>query len=204
MTLVAFAGVATAASATTIEYTSGGTVASGSAISGSLKSGTVAHLEGGSAGDIDCSASAFGGTLGTNPFTPSVTGSLTSLTFSSCTDTIPFVTVSSVTTNVGTGVNAKTATATWVAPGTNSTFAIAGVEVTVTFSSGSTCIYQPTGATATAKHNSNTTPKNNEYHFDDVPVTKIGGTFGFCPTNGVTWDALYVATSGGTGITIQD
>ncbi|HEX8085442.1 MAG TPA: hypothetical protein VF529_14205 [Solirubrobacteraceae bacterium] len=199
LALVAFAGVATAASATTIKFTTGATVTAGSTISGSLKAGTTAHLEGGSAGDIDCSSSSFGGTLDNNGL-PSVTGTLTSLTFTSCTDTIPFVTVSSVTTNVS-STNTKTATATYA--GANSTFAIAGVVVTVTFSSGSTCIYQPTGGTATATHNSGTTPWNNEYFFDRVPVTKTGGTFGFCPSSNVTWTATYLATSGGTGITIQ-
>jgi hypothetical protein len=195
----AFASPAAPAPATTMKTLAGSTVASGSWSSGTLKSGTSSHFEGGAAGDVDCVSSTLGGTLGTNPFTPSVALGLTSLTFGGCTDTIPFVTVSGVTTNAGTGANVKTATATYVTPGTSSTFAIVGLAFTFTFSSGQTCIYEPLGGTATATHNSNT--GNNEYAFN-VTLTKTGGTFAFCP-NPLTWTATYVLSSGGGGITIQ-
>jgi hypothetical protein len=198
---VALGGVTTAASATTIKTTTNVTVSTGASISGSLKTGTNAVLSGGSAGNITCTSSSFGGTIGTNPNTPSVSGSLTSLTFTGCTDTIPFVTVSTVTTNVGTGANAKTATASYV--GAASTFAISGVVATVTFTDGRTCIYQPTTDPATAQHNSLTSPWNNEYAFAAIPLTKSGGTSFACPSSNVTWSSTYVATSGGVGITIQ-
>lgn len=196
LSILAFAGFSTAASATTIKTTAGATVASGSSISGSLKAGTSAVLSSG-AGNITCTTSTFGGTIGTNPNTPSVTGSLTSLTFTNCTDTIPFVTVSSVTTNVSAG-SPKTATATY--NGSSSTFAVSGVAATITFTSGGTCIYQPTNDPATAVHNSNT--NNNEYAFSAVPLTKTGGTSGACSST-ATWTATYVAVSGGVGIRIQ-
>jgi hypothetical protein len=198
LSILAFAGFSTAASATTIKTTTNVTVAAGATISGSLKAGTSAVLSS-SAGNITCTSSSFGGTIGTNPNTPSVTGSLTSLTFSNCTDTIPFVTVSSVTTNVGTGANAKTATATYV--GVSSTFSVAGVSATINFTSGSSCTYAPTNDPATATHDSTTSPWNNEYRFNAVPLTRTGGTT-VCSST-ATWSSTYVATSGGVGITIQ-
>jgi hypothetical protein len=201
LTAVAVAALAPPASATTLKTVAGTTVPSGGSFSGSLKSGTAWHLEGGAAGDIDCSTSTVGGTIGTNPSTPSVAGSLTSLTFANCTDTIPFVTVSCVYSNVGAGANAKTLTWTYVPTG--STWTWSGVEITVCFSNGSTCVYQPTGATATATHNSNTSPWNNEYAFNQGWLTKVGGTFALCPSSNVTWTATYLLTSGGSAITIQ-
>lgn len=200
LALVAFAGLTTAASATTIKTTANVTVTAGAGINGSLKVGTSATLSGGSAGNIVCTSSSFGGTISTNPNTPSVSGSLTSLTFTNCTDTIPFVTVSTVTTNVSVG-SPKTATATYV--GVASTFAVSGIVATVTFTDGRTCIYAPTTDPATAQHNSTTSPWNAEYAFAAVPLTKTGGTSFACPSSNVTWSATYVATSGGVGITIQ-
>jgi len=213
LALMASAGVTTAASATTIKLVTGATVSSGAGISGSLKAGTTAKLSGGSAGDITCTTSTFGGSLGTNPNTPSVTGSLTSLTFSGCTDTIPFVTVSTVTTNVSTS-NPKPATATYVTATSTvaesgvvatSTVAVSGVVATVTFTDGKTCIYAPTTDPATAQHNSHTSPWNNEYAFAAVPLTKTGGTSFACPSSNVTWSATYVAieVSANVGITLQ-
>jgi hypothetical protein len=194
---------ATAASATTIKTLAGATVAPGSSVTGGLKAGTTWHLEGGSAGDVDCGTFTIGGMLATNPFTPSVTGSASSLTFANCSDTIPFVTVSTITTNVGTGANAKSMMFTYVPPGTSSSLMVAGLGFTITFSSGSTCVYEPTGGAATGTHNSNTTPWNNEYAFNNVPYTKTGGTFFACPSSNVTVSWTWVLTSGGAGITIQ-
>ncbi len=196
---LAAAALAPPASATTMKTLSGATLASNTGISGSLKAGTTWHIEGGVAGDIDCSTATWGGTLGTNPNTPSVTGSLTSMTLANCTDTIPFVTASCVTTNVGTGANAKTMTLTYV--GVASTLAISGPRFTVCFTNGATCVYETTGGTATAQHDS--TRSNNEYSFN-VLLTETGGTFFGCPSN-PTWTATLrlVRTSDQAGITIQ-
>ncbi|HEX8085439.1 MAG TPA: hypothetical protein VF529_14190 [Solirubrobacteraceae bacterium] len=196
----ALASWATPASATTIKTLAGATLASNSSFTGTLKAGTVWHIEGGSGGDFDCASSALGGQLGINPAIPSVTASLTALTVGSCTDTIPFLTLSSVTTNVGTGSAAKPAAFTYLGSGSSLTL-LGRIEFTLTFASGSTCVYEVTASGATATHDSNTSPWNNEYVFTDVPMTKTGGTYGFCPT--VSWSAIYVLTSGGAGITIQ-
>ena len=175
-------------------------LASNSSFAGGLKAGTTWHLEGGSAGDVDCGSSTLNGTIGTNPSTPSVTGSLwPPPAFANCTDTMPFVTV----TGVSTPPAAKTLSFTYVAPPGKSSFAIAGVVVTITLSDGSTCTYAPTLGSATATHNSGTSPWNNEYAFDNVPMTKTGGASAFCPSLNVTLSATYVLTSGGAGITIQ-
>ncbi|HEV3001522.1 MAG TPA: hypothetical protein VGW75_12345 [Solirubrobacteraceae bacterium] len=198
LSILAFAGFSTAASATTIKYLTGGTVPSSNPITGQLKAGTSAVLSS-SAGNITCTTSTFGGSLGTNPAVGPVTGSLTSLTFSNCTDTIPFVTVSTVTTNVGAGASAKTATAAYV--GSASTFAVAGVVATITFTSGSWCTYAPTTDPATATHDSTTSPWNNEYRFNAVPLTRTGGTT-ICSST-ATWSSTYVAASVSVGITIQ-
>lgn len=198
LSILVFAGFTTAASATTIKTTAGATVSANATISGSLKVGTSAVLSSG-AGNITCTSSSFSGTIGANPNTPSVTGSLTALTFTNCTDTIPFVTVSSVTTNVGTGANAKVATATYV--GAASTFSVSGVTATITFTSGSSCTYAPTSNPATAQHDSTTSPWNNEFRFNAVPLTRTAGTT-VCSST-ATWSSTYVAVSGGVGITIQ-
>ncbi|HEV3001523.1 MAG TPA: hypothetical protein VGW75_12350 [Solirubrobacteraceae bacterium] len=198
LSVLAFAGFTTAASATTIRYVTGGIVPSGDPITGTLKPGTSAVLSS-SAGTITCTTSTFGGSIGTNPDTPSVTGSLTSLTFSNCTDTIPFVTVSTVTTNVSSSTP-KTATATYV--GVASTFAVAGVTATINFTNGTSCTYGVTNNNpATATHDSTTNPWNNEYRFNAVPLTRTSGTT-VCSSS-ATWTATYVATSNGVGITIQ-
>jgi hypothetical protein len=198
------AAAASPATATTIKYAdNSGTVPTGAPISGALKPSTVWHFEGGSGGDIDCSASDLAGSLETNPFIPSVPGKLTRLTLGSCSDTTPFVTVSGITSNAGTGTNAKPLSFMHGLLGTRSTFAMSGIELTIMFASGSTCIYQPTGGTATATHNSTTTPWNNEYAFTNVPLTKTGGTYAFCPSSNLTFTATYVLTSSGKGITIQ-
>ena len=192
---VAFAGLAPAASATTMKTLAGATVASGSSVSGSLKPGTSWRLDGGASGSVTCGGSSLGGTLGTNPATPSVSASLTSLTMMSCTDTFPFVTVSSVAMSAS--------GASFTHAGSASTLAANGLSITVTFSTAATCIYAPTSPPATAQHDSTTSPWNNEYAFA-VPMTKTGGTGGAaCPSLGVTWYATYVLTSGGAGITIQ-
>ncbi len=196
LALVAVAGLTTAASATTMKFVTGATVSSGAGISGSLKAGTTSKLSGGSAGDITCTTSTFGGTLGTNPNTPSVSGSFTSWTFTGCTDTIPFVTVSS------SSMRASSFTATYV--GAASTLAVYGLVWTVTFTDGKTCVYAPTTEPATAQHNSLTSPWNNEYAFAAVPLTKRSESNSFaCPTANVTWSATYVMASGGVGVTIQ-
>ncbi len=198
LALMAFAGATTAASATTMKYVTGGTVPLPASIAASLKTGTSFVISGGSAGNITCPTSSFTGTLTTNG--PWVSGSLSSWSFSGCTDTIPFVTVSSLTTNVSTGT-AKTLTATYV--GAASTLAISGLVITVTFTDGKTCIYAPTTDPATAQHNSLTSPWNNEYAFATIPLTKTGGTSFACPSSNATLSATYVITSGGVGITIQ-
>lgn len=200
LALIVFVVAATAASATTMKLVTGATLASNSSISGGLKAGTSFVLSGGSAGNITCTGSTFGGWFGTNPNTPSVTGGLSSWTFSGCTDTIPFVTVSSTTTNVGTGANAKTLTATYV--GAASTLAVHGLVWTVTFTDGRTCVYAPTTDPARAQHNSLTSPWNNEYAFAAVSFTKTGGTSFACPLY-PSWSATFVITSGGVGVTIQ-
>ncbi len=197
LSILAFAGLTTAASATTIKFVTGGTVAVGSGISGSLKAGTSAVLSS-SAGNVTCTTSTFNGTLKTNGGA-TADGELDALTFSNCTDTIPFVTVSTVTTNVSAS-SKKPAISTYV--GTASTFAVSGVEATITFTSGGTCIYKPTTDPATATHNSLTSPWNNEYAFTNVALTKTGGTSSVCSST-ANWNASYVAVSGGVGITIQ-
>jgi len=192
LVLMSFAGVTTAASATTIKTTAGATVSTGAGISGSLKAGTTSTLSGGSAGNITCSSSGFGASLGMNPATPSVTGRFTSWMSSGCTDTIPLVTVSSSL------MGANSFTATYL--GASSTLAVYGLVWTVAFTDGRTCMYSPTTEPATAQHNSTTS--NNEYSFAAVWMTKTGGTSLACPVY-VTWSATYVMTSGGAGITIQ-
>lgn len=192
---VAFAGLAPSASATTMKTLAGATVASGSSVSGSLKPGTSWRLDGGASGSITCTTSTLGGTLGTNPATPSVSASLTSLTVTGCTDTFPFVTVSSAM------MSASGASFTYA--GSASTLALNGLSITITFTSGGTCVYGPTSPPATAQHDSTTSPWNNEYAFA-VPMTRTGGTGGAaCPSLGVTWYATYVLGSAGAGITIQ-
>ncbi|HEX2086294.1 MAG TPA: hypothetical protein VHF89_11475 [Solirubrobacteraceae bacterium] len=106
-----------------------------------------------------------------------------------------------MTTNAGSGATAITTS--WTYGGTTSTWTWTPVEFTVTFSSGSTCVYRPTGGAATATHDSTTSPWNNEYRFDQVPLTRVGGTFAFCPSLNVTWTATYRLGSGGNGITVQ-
>lgn len=199
--LAALATTAAPASATTLKTVAGATLASNTAIAGVVKSGTNVHLEGGSAGDIDCSSASLGGTIGTNPNTPSVTGAITSLTFTGCTDSIPFVTISCLLTDVGTGPNAKTLTFTYT--GGTSTMAVATVELTACFSNGSTCVYETLGP-FTATHNSLSTPLNNEYSFAATPLSKTGGTFFGCPAN-PTYTATFrlVRASDGAAITIQ-
>jgi len=195
--LMAYAGLAPGASATTIKTTAGVTVSSGAAISGSLKVGTSFVISGGSAGSITCTSSNYKGSINTNPSTLSVTGSSGPWPVGGCSETIPFVTLSTMTANA----TAKTLTATYL--GAASTLAISGFGWTVTFTDGKTCVYAPTTDPATAQHNSLTSPWNAEYAFAAIPLTKTGGTSFACPSANVTWSATYFATSGGVGITIQ-
>jgi len=190
---MALAGMTTTASAATMRFLTGAAVASGSTISGSTKASTNSAFSAGAGGSITCASSTLSGTLGTNPATPSVSGSLTSLTFNGCTDTIPFVTLSTVATNVGAGANAKPMTMTYL--GAASTLAISGLAWTVTFTDGRTCIYAPTTDPATAQHNSHSSPWNAEYTFN-VPLTRTGGTSFACPSVNVVWSATYVLSVG--------
>ncbi len=190
------------AAATTLRTLGGSALAPGSPLSATLKSGTHFHIEGGSAGDLDCTRSTFDGAVETNPsplLPLPATARVTSFTLSGCTDTIPFWTVSSVTTNASPS-DPRPARASYL--GSASTLAIDGLEVTFTFSNGSWCTYAPTGGTMTAQHNSLTSPWNAEYAFSAVPVTKTGGTALICPAN-PTWTMTYVAASAGAGMTIQ-
>ncbi|HEV2999453.1 MAG TPA: hypothetical protein VGW75_01845 [Solirubrobacteraceae bacterium] len=190
LAVAAFGGMAPGAPATTMKTLSGTTVATGSSLSGSLKSGTSWRLDGGPAGSVTCTTSTLGGSLGTNPMSPAVSASLTSMTVSTCTDTLPFVAVSSVT------MSALGASFTFA--GTASTFAIHGLRITFTLTTGATCTYAPTVEPATGEHDSHTSPWNGEYAFAE-PMTRTGGTAGAgCPTLGVTWSATYVL-----GMTIQ-
>ena len=196
--IAAMAGAADAASATTMRYTSGGALPPNSPFNMTLKAGT-SFVFSSSAGNITCTSSAWSGWFGTNPDTPSVRGTVTAVTVGNCTDTIPFVTVSWFTTNVGAGVNAKPVAATYMATG--STFTVSGLTFTATFSNGTSCTYAAATEPATATHDSTTTPWNNEYAFNAVLFTKTGGTAVCSPT--ATWSATYVMTSNGVGVTIQ-
>jgi hypothetical protein len=132
-----------------------------------------------SLGQIQCDQT-FSINLGTNPGPhPAgvVTGSLTSLTFTNCTDTIPLFNVTGVTANglpwSGT-VDAHPATP---------LITLNNPSVTISLAGGLTCVYGAASMVADADN------ANSEIEFINEPMSRTSGSL-LCPANG-TYTATY-------------
>lgn len=159
---------ATSASAQRIADSSGTTLANGSNVSGGPSSASLVT----SLGNITCT-SRFSSTV-TSPSTVDVT----SLTWASCSDTIPLFNVSSVVTDAGPLSGTVTSTS-----GTGGVIALTNANVTVNLAGGlGTCRYGAT-VNATANNAANTLSVSQS-------VPRTGGTFFSCPASG-TFSVAY-------------
>jgi hypothetical protein len=194
-----------AASSSAAVYIHGGTstgnvLASGTAINGSLASGTRAVLTT-SLGTITCSVSPFAGTVGASGGS-SLTGSLSNLSFSTCTDTIPFIDVSSCDfyTDTQNPASFSIADSSVVESGNSATGTLSTtVTVRCHLSLGAgDCFFRASGVSGViaSAWDSSGAATSNSLTYSSVPVTlqtRLDGGLrnsGFCPSGG-TFSARY-------------
>jgi hypothetical protein len=160
-------GASTASAATYVHggTTSGNVLAAGTTIGGGIKAGTSAVLTT-SIGTITCTGGSAGGTVGASGGT-TVSGNLTSLTVNTCTDTIPFITVSDCTKSSSNPV---------ITVDNKGNISIAAGNTIVCRYSGGTCTF--TSPTTSAKYASSTATLS----LSNIPVTSSTG--GLCPSSG--------------------
>jgi hypothetical protein len=158
---------ATSASAATYVHggtTTGNVLAAGTSISGGLKAGTSAVLTT-NIGTVTCTSGTAGGTVGASGGT-TVSGNLTTLQVSNCTDTIPFITVSDCTNSTNPVITIDS----------RGNVSIAAGNTIVCRYSGGTCTF--TSSTTSAKYDSTTSSLS----LSRIPVSSSTG--GLCPSSG--------------------
>lgn len=182
---LAVVGAASASAATYVhKTTSTGNVApSGSAVAGT-QTGTALLTS--SSGNISCTSGSFSGTVGASGGA-TVTGSLSALSFSTCTDSIPLITVTGCSAiNTGsTGIVASSSSS------TGGSLNLTSVQVQCNFSGGGNCVFSASTANGTY------TNSTGNLVYSNVATTSNG--FG-CPSTG-TFSATYNpvnVTVGGT------
>jgi hypothetical protein len=174
-----------AASASAATYVHGGTTTgnllpSGTGIGSGLRSGTNAVLTT-SIGTVTCRAANFAGATTSASGGATVTGRLSTssagLAFSTCSDTIPFIDVTSCgqTSGASAGI---VATASGSAGGSIN---LTNVSVTCNLNTGGTCLFTASTANGTYANSDNSAT------YTSVPVTGSGT---FCPSSG-TFSAAF-------------
>ncbi len=171
--------------------TSGSLLASGTTIMPRSSDPAVLTLPG--FGTVTCTANSFDATVGASGGA-TISGTLHSLTFNTCTDTIPIITISSC--HLVNGTPSLTITATSHSGGT-----ININDITVKCNAGGNngCYY----TAATAVGNANNTGATLAYTNVNVTHTTGSGDLGALCGNSATFSTTFTdLTSGGTGRTV--
>jgi hypothetical protein len=164
--------------------TTGNVMAAGTAISPTSSNTAVLSIPG--LGSVSCTSNSFSGTVGASGGA-SITGSLSSLTFNTCTDTIPLITI--------TNCNAVSPfpSISGVATGsTGGTLTLTNTYVRCNVSGGTSgCYYLASTAAGTYTNTGGTLAYNNVSVSHTVPAGGTGDLGSLCGTSNGTFSVTY-------------